>query len=86
MGMYHSNCWIWAVLQWVSLGGRLRMYRAGAGWVPRMAWSFDGETWWRFEPDSRVRYATLPWWRKVLPYHVLWYAGHVVQDFGPPRM
>lgn len=78
--IYHGNCWIWALLQWATLGGKLRFRFAGAGWVPRLLWSRDGKVWWRFVPDRPVRYSQLPWWRKILPYHVLWYGGRAVVD------
>lgn len=76
----YSNCFIYALTLYISRGGYLRLMRSERGSpIPRLLWSEDNDTWYYFAPSRPQRYRDLPWYKKIIAYHVLWYEGSVKQ-------
>lgn len=75
---YYGNCLIWAMTQWLTVGGHFRVVLTpNGGPIPRFLWSWDREHWYYFRPVKPKRYRTLPLWRKIFAIHVLWYQGEI---------
>lgn len=76
--MTRSNCIAWALGQWWRTGGIIRVRRSpDYPLLPRVAWSRDGKTWYRFMHVSRTKATGM---RKWVPVHAIWFHGKVLRD------
>jgi len=72
------TCSIWAVRQWRSFGGRVKITRSPHyRWLFRMLWSPDGETWFGYVPLNPMPRGS-SWWRVLR--HSLWFEGYVREE------
>jgi hypothetical protein len=68
--MTRSNCLLYAVRQWWTLGGCLVVRKSQYGWWPHFLWSQDLVQFFAFVPVQKAR-------RRCLP--PLWFAGRAVR-------
>ena len=74
------NCWTYAIRQRIKNGGRIRIQWKAYGWVPRLKWqSNDGHIEY-YMPLKRVKWETLPLYKKLFPLHILSFDGKVVRE------
>jgi hypothetical protein len=74
-----SNCIVWAIQQYISFGGYIRVKQSPVyPLLPRVSWSMDKQRWYRWMHNKDVVHPDSGW-KKYLPVHAVWFKG------GPKR-
>lgn len=78
--MRYSNCLVFALGAWFSRGGYLLVRRSRHGWWPHFLWlpGLDRKPQ-QFRADLPKSWRTLPLPLRVLPLHILWFRGEIIE-------
>jgi hypothetical protein len=74
-----SNCLVFSV-QRLCDDGYIIIRKSRVGWWPHFMYakSVDGIRIENFVPQEHIEWSELPWWKKILPIHIIIFTGHVI--------
>lgn len=76
-----SNCLIFSI-QRLCDDGYLIVRKSRHGWWPHFMYAkdVDGIVVQNFVPQTPIEWEDLPWWKRVLPIHIVIFTGKVIDN------
>lgn len=74
-----SNCLIFSI-QRLCDDGYIIIRKSRVGWWPHFMYakSVDGIEVENFVPQAQIKWEELPWWKKIIPIHIVIFTGTVI--------